>query len=88
MMRKNLFKTVGQLTRSKGILVISCKECEHGAIKSAHKIRYGLEKERYIDSLRFKCTQCGSRNTLSFAYIPATSEAIETVINFELDFQN
>jgi len=83
----NLFKTIGELARADGFLIVSCRRCKRSAVKDPWEIKNSGIPERYIDSLRFKC-RCGSRDTLSYACLPATHEALEKAINGELDFMD
>lgn len=83
----NLFRTIGELARCDGILIVGCRDCGRGAIKNAFEVRNLGMPERDIDSLRFKCSACGSRRTLSYAYLPATHEALDKAVNGELIFE-
>lgn len=80
-----LFRTLGELARCDGILIVICKDCGRGGIKNACDIRNSGIPHRYIDSLRYRCTDCGSRATLAYPYIPATHAVLERAVHGELD---
>lgn len=81
----NLFRTLGELARCKGILIVHCRDCGRGAIKDAADLAHSGVPERHIDSLRYKCAACGSRRTLAYPYLPATHEALERAVHGELE---
>ena len=82
----DMLKRVGELVRCDGVLIIGCLSCGHHSVMRAVDVLYRVSQDRYIDSLRFRCGQCKRRDTLARSYIPVTRQALETVINAELDF--
>lgn len=82
----DLFRTIGELVRCDGVLIIACRECGRGAVKNAYEVRNLGIPDRYIDGLRFKCSGCGSRKTFSYAYLPATHTSLDKALNGDLLF--